>query len=132
MLFQLKMLMKGMNVSSLHYKDSMARFWAYVIDEDEIAVCFMLNHMISDGTSVNVLQMALLMLYQNPDRTDLPNPGRFEEFLKRRDALYNSKAGKDSARYWVHRLDGYRSPEIPKIDNDVEEGKPTFRPLIFR
>ena len=129
--FSIKDAHERMNVSSLHYKDSMARFWAYVIDEDEIAVCFMLNHMISDGTSVNVLQMALLMLYQNPDRTDLPNPGRFEEFLKRRDALYNSKAGKDSARYWVHRLDGYRSPEIPKIDNDVEEGKPTFRPLIF-
>ena len=129
--FSIKDAHERMNVSSLHYKDSMARFWAYVIDEDEIAVCFMLNHMISDGTSVNVLQMALLMLYQNPDRTDLPNPGRFEEFLKRRDALYNSKAGKASAQYWAHRLDGYRSPEIPKIGNDVEEGKPTFRPLIF-
>lgn len=129
--FALRDAHERMDVPSLYNKDSMSRFWVYVTDEEEIVVCFLINHMISDATSVSILQTTLLMLYQDPDRTDLPAPGSFAEFLKRRTSLHWSRAGKESAKYWAHRMDAYHSPEIPKLDEDAQEGAATFRPLVF-
>ncbi len=105
----------------------MNRFWIYKISEDSVVVAYSSNHLINDGGSIALMEYCLEKYYEDPDRTDLPDPGKFSDFLLERQALFESEKGKQEIEYWKKRMDGYEDPVIIK----PEAGKETRPSMMY-
>ena len=93
---------------------SMYRYWIYKIDEDEHLLFYVANHLATDGGSMALLNVELVKLYENPERTDLGESASFAEFLRERERVYKEDLKAEEIKYWTDRLAGYKNPEMEK------------------
>lgn len=103
--------------------EGMYRFWAYKISEDETLVIYVVNHLVTDGGSMAIINMELEKLYENPERMDLLECTDYADFLKEKQWLWGEGLIQEEVDYWKNLLDGYENPpiEAPKV---VEEKSP--------
>ena len=103
--------------------EGMYRFWAYKIAEDETLVIYVVNHLVTDGGSMAIINMELGKLYENPERTDLPECADYADFLEEKKRLWSEGLIQEEVNYWKNLMDGYENPpiEAPKV---VEEKSP--------
>lgn len=102
-------------------EEGMARFWIIKIDTDELVVGYSINHIVSDGMSLALMEESLSKLYENPDRVDMERTNSFADFLKeKREALLSNKS-LASREYWSKRMEGYEDPVIaePKMKEEA-------------
>lgn len=99
----------------------MYRFWAYEISDDELMIVYVANHCGTDGSSMAILNGELEMLYENPDRTDLPESSSFEEFLIEREAVVNTEEYKKDSEYWKNLKAGSETADIPEPEQKYDE-----------
>lgn len=101
--------------------EGMYRFWAYELSDEEMIIMYIANHSATDGTSMALLNMELEMLYENPDRTDIPQSSNFEDFMLERKELINSEKYKKDSEYWkaiAEKGDKIELPEHGEVKED--------------
>lgn len=101
--------------------DGMYRFWAYEVSDNELIVFYMANHLVIDGGAMAVIDNELALLYENPEREDLPEAGSFRTYLLEKEAVHNSSAGKEQEKYWLKKMEGYTEPELVKNTGETSE-----------
>lgn len=91
----------------------MYRFYGYEVADDEFILVYIANHSGTDGISMAMLNGELELLYENPDRTDLPQSSSFAEFLLEKAAFINSVEYKQDGKYWEKLKENCEIVEIP-------------------
>lgn len=117
------------------YTDSMARFWAYRISEDETIIAFLISHIVSDGTSVGVLQNMLLGLYEDLTGSGLPAAPGFLEYLTEEEKFFKTAEYKEMADYWKKKTGSYRHADIPFIEcenNSIRYASVMFDTVVIK
>lgn len=119
---------EAMNDSRIRVREDIAfsdkgmyRFWAYEIADDELMIVYVANHCGTDGSSMAILNGELEMLYENPDRTDLPESSSFEDFLIEREAFINTEEYKKDAEYWKNLKAECETVDIPEPEQKYDE-----------
>lgn len=119
---------EAMNDSRIRVRENIAfsnkgmyRFWAYEIADDELMIVYVANHCGTDGSSMAILNGEIEMLYENPDRTDIPTSSSFEDFLIERKSYINSNEYKKDGEYWKNLKMGCETVDIPLPEQKYDE-----------
>ena len=100
----MKDLEKKASQSLMFKKESMFRFYAYKITENELVFMYIANHLVADGGSIAILNNEIELLYSDPKRKDLDEPGSYKEYMIRKNIMYNSPKFIQSAKYWEKEI----------------------------
>ena len=101
--------------------EGMYRFWAYELLDEEMVIMYIANHSGTDGTSMALLNMELEMLYENPDRTDIPQSSNFEDFMLERKELIESEKYRKGSEYWKAIAEKGEMAELPEHEEVTED-----------
>lgn len=91
------------------------------LDFEKYALLFDLHHIITDGTSTNVMIQEIIDLYSGKQLPALK--AQYKDFACRQNALFNSEQTKQAEQYWLSRFEN----NIPVLNLPTDYPRPPIQ-----
>ena len=89
------------------------------LSEEKHFVLFDMHHIISDGSSMEVLIAEFARLYEGKDL--MPLRVQYKDYAARQNRYLNGEKFKEQEKYWLKKLDGFEFTQLPV--NNVQSYK---------